>query len=435
MKYYAPLLISLLIFTACSSEDEIELTLPNELIVSLDVAAVFNDEEFQIRYRFETENPSWYHQKWVFQDGEWVRYGSGTPGVDDFGFYEDRISMQLDDGSVPFFDVMGGYATTHTGMRSLASEASGDEVSEIDYFAENGRSDVRKFIMESREGEPDEESWKRVRSDEEIAQLRQDGVFLDLWQWRAHRSNPIGYADNGYVLEYRLNSEGTGPYTTNWDSENNQPQWMFNPEVTGAVALDFERLKNQGYGQDDHYFLYEGNAIAFDPDHEWQEGDVLPQRFLRTPDGSRGALKADGRYENGAWNVVITRTLASPNPLDSKELTPGETYHVSFAVHSGGVGARWHHVSMPLTLSLGEENSNADIVAVYTDGALDEAELDWVSLPLFYPGQTTFDWLHNYHPGHHVVRTGQVSVRDMHKLDELIEYILDIEREMEANYR
>ena len=56
----------------------------------------------------------------------------------------------------------------------------------------------------------------------------------------------------------------------------------------------------------------------------------------------------------GAWRVTLTRSLASPNPLDSKALSSdGEIYKRCLCrVHQGGVGARHHDVSLPLTLGL-----------------------------------------------------------------------------------
>ena len=64
------------------------------------------------------------------------------------------------------------------------------------------QSDIRKYIPDSRSDE--NASWDATKPPQDIARLKEAGVFLDLKQWRGARSNPLGMADDGYVLEYRL---------------------------------------------------------------------------------------------------------------------------------------------------------------------------------------------------------------------------------------
>ncbi len=397
---------------------------------TLRVAAVYNDKEVQIRFEFPTDQPSWYHQYWVYEDGTWVRCGDASERPDPHGLYEDRISMMLDDGSVPHFANAGGFVTVHPGMRSLDSAASPEEVAEHPYLGGVlGRDDVRKFISPSREGFPGRDSWKRVRSKSRLDALRADGVFLDLWQWRAHRSHPVGYADNGYVLEYRHASEGRSMYTTNWDADAGQPAWMADPENTGHRALRIEKLKAQAYGQDDPYYLTEASAVPFDPERAWRNGDAIPHQLLRKPSGSRGAIQASGGYSEGAWRVSLTRSLDAPNPHDSKSLRPGERYSVAFAVHTRGAGNRFHHVSIPHSLGLGV---GADITAQYVEsGSLDDAEAEWIELTLFYPGQVTWNWLLSDHPGSYLVETDAMHI-SIHTIEHLRQSILEHEAEIRA---
>ncbi|WP_018994836.1 ethylbenzene dehydrogenase-related protein [Thioalkalivibrio sp. ALJ2] len=394
----------------------------------LRVAAVYNGDRIRIHYEYETNSPSWYHQYWRYEDGEWVRYGSGGPEPDEHGLYEDRISMMLDDGSVDDFMRLGGWMTAHEGMRSLSSEVDRDDVREHPKLGEAmGRSDVRKYLPQTREtDDPEDVSWDAIRDDDELEAMRENGEFLDLWQWRAHRSHPMGYADNGYVLHYRLASEGDSMFTTNWDDDTEQPAYMFDPDQVGAPALDWERLVAGEYGQNDPYFLSENNSVAFDPDYDWQEGDTLPQRFLREPGGSRGAIEATGGYQDGAWRIALTRSLDAPNSRDSKALEQGNTYNVAFAVHNG-TGARWHLVSLPLTLGL--DNGEADIEAQYTDGHLDDADLEWTEVPVFYPGQMTYQKLHSdaHGAGGPLVRDGDLGVLDAHDPEGLADLIIEHE--------
>ncbi len=395
----------------------------------LRVDVVYNDSHVQLRYEYATDNPSWYHQYWVYRDGDWVRKGDGSRGPDEHGLYEDRISMMLDDGSVDGFDRYGGWMLIHEGMRTLSSAADSDAVRAHPKLGEAmGRSDVRKYLPGSRDAEPQETSWDKLRNDEELEAMQEAGEFLDLWQWRAHRSHPMGYADNGYVLHYRLSSEGRSMFTTNWDDDNDRPAWMLDPDQVGSPALDWDALVQREYDQDDAYFISEHNAVPFDPDLDWQEGDVIPQRFLQEPDGSRGAIRSSGRHEDGAWRIRLTRTLEAPNPHDSKTLREGQRYTVAFAVHNGAVGARWHRVSLPLRLSLGEDES-ADIIARRVDGDLDAVKPEWTDIPLIYPGQVTWQWLHSdHHPGAPLVREGELRVWDQHDPESLSALIAAHER-------
>lgn len=171
-------------------------------------------------------------------------------------------------------------------------------------------------------------------------------------------------------------------FTDNRNEETGLPLRMFDPEATGSRALRLESLRAREYGQDAPYFLTDEDSVPFDPDHDWREGDAIPQRLLREPDGSRGAIRARGEYRDGAWHVRLTRSLETPDPLDSKALVPGESYHVAFAVHNAA-GAGFHRVSLPLTLGLGVE---ADLRARKVEGDLDEAAVEWTEVTIFYLG-------------------------------------------------
>ncbi|MCC5854110.1 MAG: hypothetical protein JJU10_00320 [Idiomarina sp.] len=389
---------------------------------TLYVAAEYTEDTFRLHYRLEVDNPSWYHQYWLYQDGEWTRMGSGAAGPDAHGLYEDRISMMLDDGSVEGFSRYGGWMLVHPGMRSLDSAVGAEQVRNHPILGlEMGRSDVRKYIPQSRTVEryTDRAPWDAVKPTDALEQMRDDGEFLDLWQWRAHRSHPVGYADNGYVLHYRLNSEGRGMFRDNADDDGHGPAYMYDASQVGKHSLRWGALLNKEYTQNDPYFLSEATAVPFDPNHDWQDGDVIPFRLLQVPDGARGAISASGGYANGQWRITLERSLASPNARDSKTLEPGGTYHVAFAVHHGAVGARHHHVSLPheLTLATDSESAHNGIVAVpRPDGfAESDAALTWHEVGLIYPGQVDWEWLTSRHPGGVLIRADlDIGVDDHH---------------------
>ncbi len=381
--------------------------IPDELETSVAIQVAYNDESIFLRAMWEVEKASWYHDYAVFEGGRWVRYGSSPVGPDPTGTYEDRFAVMIDDGTVKGFDKFGGWLLVHEGMRFLDSEASSEEVLESPL----SRSDVRHYIPQSREGEWWEDSWDKLLSKEEIDDLKRKGVFIDLWQWRAHRSNPVGYVDDGYSLEYRHSDNGLSMFSSNSFDPENGPQFMFDPEKLGFAALEFEKIKNQEYSQDDIYYLLRDSMVPFDSSKMF-EGAAIPLRILREPNGSRG-FEGSGRFENNYWTVNMKRPLDTGYE-DDKTFVEGKAYTVAFGVHKRSTGSRWHYISYPYELRLGL--SDADIVGVY----IDEDEPDWnqipaKEIPLIYPGQTTWTWLTSKaHPGYAKVRNNTISIWDIH---------------------
>src|SRR5690606_35598175 len=176
---------------------------------------------------------------WAFHSGPRssgkVRDGSQPP------LYEDRFPIMLDDGSVPLYAAQGCWLTCHNGMRDAPAEAPADDVKAHPLFGEELKvSDIRKYLSASRADE--DASCSNTRSLEEIAALKADGAFLDLMQWRGHRSNPVGMADDGYVLEYRNFDEGKNPFSWNVDRKTMTPKFMFDEAKVGARSLTVDHV-------------------------------------------------------------------------------------------------------------------------------------------------------------------------------------------------
>jgi hypothetical protein len=295
---------------------------------------------------------------WEFYGGarsdEAVRSGEEPP------LYEDRLAIMLDDGNVPLFAEQGCWLTCHTAMRDMPDEASSDAVKAHPLLGEVLKeSDVRKYLPGSRTDEG--ASWDQTKPPEEMAALKAEGQFLELMQWRAHRSNPVHMADDGYVFEYRLSDAGEGPFTWNVDRKTMTPKFMF-AEGTNVLTVDGIGDPSRPYA-----IIREQNAVAYDPDAGWQEGDVLPGRLLSSEDAEGSAADnrdVRGTWEDGVWTVTWTRPLDTGHPEDDKILREGETYNVGLAVHDDNVTTRFHFVSFPFTLGIGAE---ADIEAVRAD--------------------------------------------------------------------
>ena len=123
------------------------------------------------------------------------------------------------------------------------------------------------------------------------------------------------------------------------------------------------------------FHLIQGQTAAtFNPEADFQEGDVLPVALVREPEGSAGDLMANGSYRDGRWTVVLRRKLDTGNPDDTKFMV-GERYNLAFAVHDDFVGGRRHHVSWVYILGLNREDVQINAVPLMTAQETPERDL------------------------------------------------------------
>ncbi|HHH39907.1 MAG TPA: cytochrome C552 [Sedimenticola sp.] len=153
---------------------------------------------------------------------------------------------------------------------------------------------------------------------------------------------------------------------------------------------------------------------------ETQDGYVLEQRHMSGGEG----FEVDARQEGGNWVVVMKRKLKSDKPGDLS-LEPGTLYNFGFAIHDDYSNARFHHVSLGYKLGFDSEDAEVNAVkreakvapapatvpaaaaaAAATTGAAASAaggatiDVDWSKassrdITLFYPGQTSMEWVMN----------------------------------------
>lgn len=335
--------------------------------IKLALQAAHDAEYLYLRAQWKTNlNREGRMHDYVRFDGkQWKWYGKdrNDPAVrsgKEPALYEDRFAIMLDDGKVPNFATHGCWVTCHAGMRDTRDQAVGDVVRKHPLLGDAGlkESDVRKYLPSTRiePGAP----WDKTKTAEEIAKIKAAGGFLDLMQWRVARSAPVGMADDGYVLEYRNFDAGKNPFGWNVDRKTMTPLYMFDAAKVGARALRAEDIGNPSKPA---AVVRESNAVPFDSNAGWQDGDILPGRLLSRADAKGSAADNDsvqGAWKDGTYTVVWRRKLNTGND-DDKALKVGGKYAVSFAIHDDNVTTRFHHVSFPLTLGVG---ADADIKAV-----------------------------------------------------------------------
>jgi hypothetical protein len=332
--------------------------------------------------------------------------------------------MMLDDGSVPEFARYGGYMAIGSDIDTFTKHASKAAVEAHPHLGKKLKGEaVTKSLPETR---TDINDWASVQPEAKLKAQREAGYFLDLWHWRGHRSNPINMSDDQVIAEARLGDAGKSSAGSNWDDEKKQPKLMFNAATAGYKALKWDDVKGGKIAQDSTYFLREGEAVPFDPAAGWVNGDTLPRRTLRTPEGSMAdiAVQGKGRWADGFWDVTLTRKLDTGHPLDDKILKDQGAYAVAFAIHRDATGGRWHYVSLPASLGLGRAG---DIVAQRFAGAAPTWGDKWSSIELFYPGQVSWPHLNSTkHAGAEFIKKGQ-PVTTHHSVDQLKHYGIEAE--------
>lgn len=328
--------------------------------VDLAVQAAYDDKNLYLRLQWKTHNPypGTEHQYLRFDGKEWKVWG--FPKLDKVvqegkqpGIYEDRLSVMIDDGKVAGFANQGCWLTCHDGARDMPNQFTAEEAAANPLLSAIKKKDVRKYLPDSRSAAGD---WKTGKSLDEIAKLKAGGKFLDLIQWRAHRSYPVDMADDGYVLEFRNGDAGKEMFGSNGDKATHQPKFMWDEKKVGYKSITEAKLR-----QGEHFLIREQNTVPFDPKAGWKEGDLIPDYYTSRADatGSAADNQALANWKNGMWTLVVVRPLSLGN-ADDKMLKAGGVYNVGFAVHDDNITTRGHHVSFVKTLGLGIK---ADITA------------------------------------------------------------------------
>lgn len=333
--------------------------------MDLKVQAAYDAKNAYLRFQWKTDNPfpGTDHQFLRFDGKEWKVFG--YPKLDkpvqegkQPGIYEDRMSVLIDDGKVPGFAQQGCWLTCHDGQRDMPKLATKDEVAANPMLTALKRSDVRKYLPASRN---DPSDWKSGKTVEELNKIKAEGGFLDLIQWRAHRSHAVGMADDGYVLEWRNFDAGNNPFGSNQDKNTKAPKFMWDEKKVGYKAVSANHLR-RGVPA----IIREQNAVPFDPNAEWKEGDMIPYYMTSREDakGSAADNNTIASWKDGMWTVVMIRPLNLTND-DDKTLKEGGVYNVGFAVHDDNITTRGHQVSFVKTLGIGaKKGTKVDINAV-----------------------------------------------------------------------
>lgn len=128
------------------------------------------------------------------------------------------------------------------------------------------------------------------------------GETIDMWHWKAVRSNPVGQIDDQYVDDTKDPKKNAnwgrkgdaktgGGYADNVNKDKTGPAWM-------SKTPSGKR----------YWILPDEKAEFVD---SFKPGDVVPGMIAAPFDGSRGDITAKGVWKNGVWTLEIQRKLVT----------------------------------------------------------------------------------------------------------------------------
>ncbi len=167
---------------------------------------------------------------------------------------------------------------------------------------------------------------------------------MDVWHWKAQRSNPVGYTDDQW-LGHELKKDGdeelargndaktAGGYSDNWDKEAKRPKYAFKEgDKPGPVLLKKDAVEIK--------------------DQKFKVGDRLPREVLEKPTGSRGDIEAKAVWDKGRWTLEMRRARDTGDKENDVQLTdPGRSYYFGISVHDNE-GDDQHSHTGPTVLKL-----------------------------------------------------------------------------------
>lgn len=346
--------------------------------------------------------------------GTWIKDGGDQRAIKSptqTHSYESRLTIMVNDPAggtaVPNFGLYGCFLVCHDNNRHMPQ------------YTADGRTDEPTMGLPS--------------SDPFYA-----GGMLDMWHWRAHRSNPTGSSDDQYVNADPIappGGDGGGrhgdaivaskPYTTN-GLTSGHPDFVQDPATTSTATYAFPF--SQLFTTPDFFMTRDGSANP--QEMAWataqaagyipSDGDTVPRRRLAIPDGSRGDIRATigtqvSAYDQaaGRWNVFLQRAMVTgaTGNVDDVKLVDGQGYQIAFGLFSDGTGNRDHYVSLPLVLGLGTSTADIAAVKLTTPGQLpdfsDTGMFPVTIVECFLPGVASYEYLTG-------TQTTPYKIGDMH---------------------
>jgi hypothetical protein len=142
---------------------------------------------------------------------------------------------------------------------------------------------------------------------------------VDVWHWKATRSDPIDRVDDKYWLGFDLSLKDvgrhgdpaeSGGYKTNENEEKTAPKWL--PKAIQEIRKGAILAENaQPYSEE------VAKAIP--------EGTIIPGMYVSLWKGDRGDVACSSKWADGKWVLLMKRKLNTGSAHDTA-FTPGGSY-------------------------------------------------------------------------------------------------------------
>ncbi len=249
--------------------------------------SVYTKDEVFFRFEWSDKDKSMNKNRWKFTGGKWNKIKAN----------EDRLGVLF-------------------------------EINRVTKFATKGCA-----VLCHNESKNEKEWYYAVNSSKEMA---------DLWHWKSVRSNPVGYAEDGYVKDNpskdpekgRKRDAGSGTKAkSNRTKDKSKPAYMQDPSKSASIKGSL--LVNEAVKITD--------AAAF------KEGDEIPGYMLYTAwKDSFADVKTKGVWKDGKWTLMMSRKLKTGND-DDVQFNTKKKYPFATAVFDNSGGENSYN-SEPLKL-------------------------------------------------------------------------------------
>ncbi|MEJ2157196.1 MAG: ethylbenzene dehydrogenase-related protein [Desulfobacteraceae bacterium] len=217
-------------------------------VIEIKTKSVYTKDNIFFRFEWPDKNKSMNKNRWRFSGGQWTKIKGD----------EDRLGLVF-------------------------------EINRIDKFATKGCA-----VLCHNESKKQEEWYYAVEKPREKAEM---------WHWKAVRSNPVGYTEDGYVTtnptkkpeEGRKRDAGSDTKAkSNRTNDKSKPAFMQDPSKPASI-------------QDS---LLVSQAVEIKDYSIFKEGDEIPGYMLFTDwKGSFADVRTQGTWQDGGWTVMMSRKL------------------------------------------------------------------------------------------------------------------------------
>ncbi len=156
--------------------------------------------------------------------------------------------------------------------------------------------------------------------------------IVDVWHWKATRTNPAGYADDKYW------DDGAAGTASGRHSDSGQPPFSDNPAGSPPASM---ALGDAGVNA---AFLFDrpvgtAETVPYTAG-AWAAGDTLPGYTHAPGSGSRVDTRSIGTHDGTSWTTTFRRKLDTGDRESDLLMLVGNTYSFQVATfdNAGGIG-------------------------------------------------------------------------------------------------